>query len=386
VCELRALARHATHARARGQPLAVATIVDAAGSVYRRPGARMLVARDGAAHGVVSGGWLESELHERARLTLATGAPQVLAYDSAGEEPAFGDAPSVPGRVTVLLQRLPRARGNWLEFVRQRHDKRRTVAMATVFAAGTDGALAVGDCAVLDSVGVRHVRALPGQEAAALDAVLGDALRSGQTQVVRGFAGEGSAALVECLPPPVRLLVVGAGHDAGPVVEGARALGWEAIIVDPRPACLAPERFPEADLRLGEPEAALARFAGDARTAALVMTHDLGRDRRALAALAGVELAYLGVLGPGARTGRILAELEGAGIRLRAAERGRLYAPVGLALGAETPEEIAVAILAELVAHFRQGAVRSLRDRAEPIHPPVASRVREAPGTFERTG
>jgi xanthine/CO dehydrogenase XdhC/CoxF family maturation factor len=386
VCELRALVRHAAAARARGQSLAVATVIETSGSAYRRPGARLLVARDGAVHGVVSGGWLEPELRERARLTLATGAPQVLVYGDGADDSPWASFAGTAGRVTVLLQRLPRARGNWLEFVRQRHQKRRAVALATVFARAAGSELAVGDCAVLDSAGVRHVRALPGEDAAALESVLRESLRDARTHVVRGFAGEGSAALVEYLPPPVRLVVVGAGHDASPVVGGAQALGWETIVADPRPGCLLPERFPDSELRLGEPETALARFAGDARTAVLVMTHDLDRDRRALATVAHAELAYLGVLGPGARTGRLLGELDAAGVRLRAAERGRLYAPVGLALGAETPEEIAVAILAELVAHFRQGALRSLRGRAEPIHAPVAARVRLAPGTFDRTG
>lgn len=387
MCELRALARQVAAARADGQPLALATVVETTGAAYRRAGARLLLARDGASHGLLSGGWLETALHPHARVTLATGGAQLLQFDSrAGEDDEWAPSRGADGRVAVLLQRLPRTRGHWLEFVRQRHERRRAVALATVFRMAPGSALAVGDCAALDAAGTRHGRSLPPDATVALDAVLGETLRTARTQVVHGFAGEGSAALLEYLPPPVRLVVVGAGHDAMPVVAGASALGWDTVVVDPRPAYLTAERFPASELRLGEPDAALARFAGDTRTAALVMTHDLVRDRRTLETLARADLAYLGVLGPSTRTGRLLGELEAAGVHLHAAEHGRLYAPVGLALGAETPQEIAVAILAELVAHFRQGAMRSLRERAEPIHSPVPTRSRAAPGAYDRTG
>lgn len=380
------LALHAREVRAQGQTVAIATVVDAEGSVYRRPGARMLVRRDGATVGSVSGGCLEADLRERARVTLATGVPQVVTYDGADADAPWALGLGCNGRVTVLVQRLPRARGHWLEFVRTRHERRRALALLTMFRAAPDGSLAAGDSLAVDDCGSRHGRVPPPTHAPALEALLGEALHRRRTFVARDFAGRGSAALAEYLPPPVRLVVCGAGFDAGPVVSGARALHWETCVVDHRPAYLDAPVFDGAERRLGEPSETLAAIPGDARTAALVMGHHLERDRRALRALAGAELGYLGVLGPAARTAAMLEELTRDGVRIRAAERGRLYAPVGLALGAETAEEIAVAILAEIVGVFRGGAMQSLREHPGAIHALASGGEPRVEPTFGATG
>ncbi len=362
------LAHHAREVRAQGQTVAIATVVDATGSVYRRPGARMLVRRDGAAVGSVSGGCLEADLRERARITLATGVPQLVTYDGTEDDAPWALGLGCNGRVTVLVQRLPRARGHWLEFVRTRHERRRALALLTIFGRPPDGSLAIGDSLALDDCGSRHGRVPPAAHATALEVLLGEALHRRRTFVARDFAGPGSAALAEYLPPPVRLVVCGAGFDAGPVVSGARALQWETCVVDHRPAYLDSPAFDGAERRLGEPFETLAAIPGDACTAAIIMGHHRDRDRRALRALAGAELGYLGVLGPAARTAAMVEELARDGVRIRAADRGRLYAPVGLALGAESAEEIAVAILAEIVGVFRGGAMHSLREHASAIH------------------
>ncbi|MGH9180427.1 MAG: XdhC family protein, partial [Acidimicrobiales bacterium] len=151
--------------------------------------------------------------------------------------------------------------------------------------------------------------------------------------------------LIEVLEPPPRLVICGAGDDAIPLAELAGRLGWAVEVVDDRPARLVPGRFSGAAVAVvADPAAAAGRVAVDPATAVVVMTHHLGRDRGYVGSFLSAGAAYLGVLGPRARLERILADLGTT--RSRAGVRG----PVGLALGAEGAPEIAVAVVAEILA------------------------------------
>ncbi len=348
----------------RGRPLALATVVATAGSVYRRAGARMLIDAGGESVGSVSGGCLEADLQERARRLVVDPAPQVIEYDGLAEDGMpWGLGLGCNGRVTVVLQPLVAADAHWVRRLSAARAQRRAAALATVFA-GT--ALPAGVALAID-VPDGAADAAEAQTTTALRRELGAVLAARRSRVAHGLAGTDCAVLLEYLPPPVHLCLVGAGADAVPLAAAAQAQGWEVSVCDHRPAQLQGTRFPGAILRAGEPEVALAGLSMDARTAVVVMTHHYERDRRALAQLAAQPPAYLGMLGPRARTARILDELAAAGTALGAA-RSVLRAPVGLALGAETAEEIAVAIIAEIVACFRGGQGGALRDRDAPIH------------------
>jgi xanthine dehydrogenase accessory factor len=349
----------------RGRPLALATVVATSGSVYRRAGARMLIEPGGESIGSVSGGCLEADLQERA-LRLATNpAPQVVEYDGlAADGMPWGLGLGCNGRVAVVLQPLQPQDRAWVELLCAARRARRPAALATVFGGA---ALQPGAVLAVDAQGAvaraAGVSALDG----ALQSELRGMLAAGRTHIVRQVGAADCSVLLEYLPPAIQLWIIGAGPDAGPLVAAACAQGWNVIVSDHRAAQLTPQRLAGATLQLGEAEATLPRLRVDARTAIVIMTHNYERDRRALAVLAPTAPAYLGVLGPQARTQRLLQELAAAGVRLEAA-RGALHAPVGLALGAETPEEIAVAIVAEIIARFRGGHGGSLRDRREPIH------------------
>ena len=354
---------------ASGRPLALATVVATAGSVYRRAGARMLIEPGGEVIGSVSGGCLEADLQERALRFASDPRAQVIEYDGFAEDGMpWGLGLGCNGRVTVVLQPLTAEHASWLRHLCAARARRAGAALATVFA-GT--ALPAGVAqALVERDGGADAGATPAAGTAfgvALQRELGAALRARQTRIARGIAATDCAVLLEYLPPPVRLCLIGAGPDAEPLAAAGLAQGWQVIVCDHRPALLQPTRFAGALLRPGEAEVALADLGMDARTAVVIMTHHYERDRRALAALAQQPPAYLGMLGPRARTGRILDELASAGTPLAAA-RAALHAPVGLALGAETAEEIAVAIVAEIIACFRGGPGGALRDRDAPIH------------------
>ena len=181
---------------------------------------------------------------------------------------------------------------------------------------------------------------------------------------VRALA-DGVRAFVEVLDPPLRLVVCGAGHDAIPLVRAASVLGWHVTVVDDRPAFLTRARFPEAAgfVPVEDPEVAAKAAAVDERTFAVVMTHNFLRDKDYLRALLGSPAAYIGMLGPAARTERLLMELREEGFEIAETDRRRIHGPAGLDLGGEGPEEIAQAIIAEIVAVKRPRAGGFLRDR-----------------------
>jgi xanthine dehydrogenase accessory factor len=172
------------------------------------------------------------------------------------------------------------------------------------------------------------------------------------------------------LEPPVRLVICGAGHDAIPLVRGAAVLGWNAVVADDREAFLTAERFPEAAgfVHVEAPEDAAKAAAVDGRTFVVVMTHNFLRDKAYLRTMLTSPAAYVGMLGPAARTERLLAELADEGVEVTPERRTRIHGPAGLDLGSEGPEEIAQSILAEIVAvrHGRGGGF--LKERPGPIH------------------
>ncbi|MDQ2854400.1 MAG: XdhC family protein, partial [Chloroflexota bacterium] len=174
---------------------------------------------------------------------------------------------------------------------------------------------------------------------------------------------DGERLYYEPLVPPLRLLVGGAGHDAIPLVRQAAELGWQVLVVDVRKALLTSERFPGAgEFASPDPEAAGDALAADERTAAILMSHNYLRDIAYLRSFLDRPLAYLGVLGPRGRTEQMLAQLG------RPEAMDRLHAPAGLDIGAEGPEEVAHAIIGEILAVARRRQGGPLRDRRAPIH------------------
>jgi xanthine dehydrogenase accessory factor len=185
----------------------------------------------------------------------------------------------------------------------------------------------------------------------------------------------------EIVEPPPRLAIFGGGYDAVPVVALARAVGARVVVVDARPGYATRTRFPAADrLMVAQPQAAVGALGLDASSLAVVMNHHYRQDLAALQALLPTPIPYLGVLGPKHRTERLLADLAAKGVTASTAQLARLYSPVGLDLGAETPEEVALAIVAEMkavLAGRRGGPARersgSLHEHADPMPSPVGS-------------
>jgi xanthine dehydrogenase accessory factor len=326
---------------ARGEPIALATVVATDGSTYRKAGTQMLIAPAEGPLGLLSGGCLEADLVEHARAVVASGGPRFAEYDMRGEDDRlFGIGSGCEGSMRILIQRVGAAEG-WQPLA----------AMAACIDAGLRDALALivggeatgrawwrggGDAPWPEPATVRDAR-----ESAAAGAVV--------AQVSFTAGGSDALAVAIPLPPPPRLVLCGAGSDARPLAQHAVALGFAVTVCDHRPALLDARRFPHCRLSC-QPAAAfgsLALLAGC--DAAVVMSHHLDADLAYLEALAGhATIGYVGLLGPAPRRDRLLSSLGARAGRLA----GRLRAPVGLDIGARTPEAIALAVAGELHAWF----------------------------------
>jgi len=316
----------------------MATLVATAGSTYRKPGARMLIMADGSFFGLLSGGCLEADLGLHAREVMTSGRARAVEYDMRGpDDVLFGIGAGCEGAMRVLLEpvgpdtpaaaalagagRATRA-GEAASLVMV-HDSR-AVALGTYDAATLSGAV-------------------PAETAAALRAAAGRAVQD-CASLQLDFPGGGGAgrAFVQFLAPPPHLLICGAGPDAQPVAAAALGLGWRVTVVDHRPAYAVAQRFPGAQVRCADAGGPLP-----ASHAAVVMSHHLASDVAYLRVLADSGSPdYVGLLGPPARRRRIGEELGAAAEGLRSRIRG----PVGIDIGAVTPEGIALSIVAQIHA------------------------------------
>lgn len=348
-----------------GAPAVLATVVRVEGSAYRRPGARMLRLDDGRLVGLLSGGCLEADLAERGREVAASGTATLASYDARHDaDLVFGLGSGCNGRIDVWIEPLPEtSEGGHLAFLGRTIAAGETAFVATVLAPPRLAGRRLWWSESGTASGTVSDPAL----AARLHAAILAQRPSRRHQTVMVEDGPAPLELlVERIRPFPRLAVFGGGPDARPVARLALELGFDVTVVDHRPAFVRPERFPGARVLLAEAGSAPAGLGR--LDAALVMSHHFGHDRDTLGRLLAAPPRYLGVLGPRARTARLLHELAKEGIVPDAATRPRLFAPVGLDLGAETPEEIALSILAEIQAVLAGRHGGSLRDRAAPIH------------------
>ena len=352
---------------AKGERMALATIVAVRGSTYRRPGARLLVPEEGAQVGNISGGCLEGDVADMARVVMDEGRARLAGWDlTADDDAVWGLGLGCNGAIEVFIEPAERA-AEVAGALRMALEDERPICVVTVVES-TDPEVAPGARIVVSLEGdPSGTVGTPAADAAALAAAL-EQLEAERSEV-RTLA-DGVRAFVEVLEPPVRLLICGAGHDAIPLVRGASVLGWNAVVADDREALLTRDRYPEAAgfVHVEAPEDAAKAAAVDERTFVVVMTHNFLRDKAYLRTMLTSPAAYVGMLGPAARSERLLAELADEGVEVTPERRARIHGPAGLDLGSEGPEEIAQSILAEIVAVRRGRDGGFLKERPGPIH------------------
>ncbi|WP_446831428.1 XdhC family protein [Candidatus Foliamicus sp.] len=310
--------------RAANDRLVLGTVYQTAGSTYSKAGSRVLIDGQGNYQGLVSGGCLEGDLAEHAAAVLTSGEPRSVCYDMRGEhDELFGTGVGCEGMLKVLLQPLSGdGTEPWAPLTR----------MSDLAMSGK-----AARCAVV----------VEGSEQLIGRTTFGDEVPAELAPGLHRLHDPDRQLLVHVLHPVPRLLVLGAGVDAAPVVDFAERLGWRVTVCDHRPSYL--ER---GDLGAAEqvievrPEQLAERVNLGGWSACVVMSHNLAADRSYLAALANQRIPWVGVLGPKARRKRLLEDLgEGAGDL-----REKLRGPVGLDIGASDPASIALSIMAELTA------------------------------------
>jgi xanthine dehydrogenase accessory factor len=351
--------------RAAGRALALGMLVHTAGSTYRKPGALMLIAANGDYSGLLSGGCLESDLREHARTVILSGEPRAVHYDlRAPDELLWGLGLGCEGAMHILLLRAG-PENDWQPLAHLAGALAAHAATAIGVVTESERAdLPVGTLALPSDA--QPQRATPALTTSAVHAALAQCAADGQIGWVEGQSPSWRLFVVPLSLPP-RILVLGAGPDAAPLVDFAARLNWKVTLVDHRPAYAVAAHFPSAErVILARPDALsqaldLAHFS-----AAVVMSHHLPSDLAYLRALAESTIPYVGLLGPAVRREKLLAELGSGAHSLRT----RLHAPVGLPLGGRTPESIALAIVAELHAFVHRPATPSEHgDGSEPGYP-----------------
>jgi xanthine dehydrogenase accessory factor len=306
-----------------GEQFALATLVRATGSSYRRPGAHMLICEDGATIGSLSGGCLEEEVALRARDVVKTGELALMSFDT---RKRFG----CNGKIEIFIERV--AESFFVELA-QHLDVRRGCVAVTTFE---------GDSDVLGS------------------RVLKSSLEGGAPATPSIVRSRGSSTLhlpdgvfARQIHPPIQLLICGDGPDSTPLRLLAELLGWIPI------------EIPDVNSLTIQP---------DDWTAAIVKSHNYGRDFSALQRLLPLNLPYVGLIGPRKRRDQLLNDLLDVGVAINAG----FFAPAGIDLGAESPEEIALAIVSEIQRVFAGGTGESLRERKSSIHVPKESNQRNS--------
>ncbi|MGB0714508.1 MAG: XdhC family protein [Phycisphaerae bacterium] len=349
----------------------LATVVDVAGSSYRRPGARMLILPGGGHIGSISGGCLERDLCRTAPVIAGEG-PTLISFDTRSERVELAPRYNTgcAGVVYVLVERVTEGMPCPTRPMRDVLSTGRSKVLGTVYR--SDG---------MDRfpLGLR----VPGDELAALHDDLHHVCESvgasGVPVCCHLTDGEASARVfMEKLAAPKSLWIFGSGDDAMPLSRIARELGWTVSVIDDRPVNLTHARFEGAHRLVASPIGSASRLVEPSSdVAAVVMTHSLPKDVELVPWLLASTVSYVGLLGPKVRTGRLMAQLAASGRLPDESALSKLRSPIGLDIGADSAAQIAVAIVAEIVAseHERRGG--HLHDRSDPIHAPVAHRLIE---------
>ncbi len=341
---------------ARDPHLALATVVRTAGSTPRPTGARLLVDRDGRMAGSVSGGCLEAAVIGEAQSTLAGEAPPRLLHYGISDEMGWEVGLACGGSVDIFVEDL-----RWdgsdavLQAVRDAVRAERAVALLTV----VDGDGAGARAAITENRGMAGTLGSPGRDAAVEDAV--------QRRFASGLAGveeiDGVSVFIDPIVPAPQLAIIGAVHIAIALTAMAKAAGYRVSVIDPRTAFLTTERLPGADRLIARwPDDALPDLELGPRDAAVCLAHDPKFEDPALTWLLRSRTGYVGAIGSRTTHGKRVARLREAGFDDTAI--ARVHSPVGLDIGAATPEEIAVSILAEVVAVRRGRDSRTVAGKA----------------------
>lgn len=349
----------------------MATVVRVKGSAYRREGAKMLIDDQGTMTGIISGGCLEPDIAEAAK-TVMTHEQPLIRHLNLDEDDVWGLGIGCGGTIDVYIESIKASPllDAWVSAVKQ--EQVTVVATAIEVSAGSE--LEVGARLLVPETG----SPLGTLGSTSLDHAVIEAARQklnqpdprSETRRFNLLGSEYADVFLDVNVPLPELVIFGAGHDAIPLVEFAVRLGYNVTVVDARPAFATTERFPGATVIVAHPDELAQQVRLGPRSYVVIMNHHLVRDRAALRFALESAAPYIGLLGPRPRYLRLLDELRREGFEPAEESLARLHSPVGLDIGAESPEEVAVSILGEVLASRKGHGGGFLRNRQGAVHAP----------------
>ena len=360
--EIRQIIRLYDQLKEEEVPAALAIVVEVEQSSYRRVGARLLVAEDGRFTGGISGGCLEGDALRRARRAILVKTPTFHVYDTLdGEDEAIGIGLGCNGRIKVLFLPIDyHDPSNELEVLRLVIPTREPRLFARLLA-GHHNSPPPAYLYALDQL--EQLADYLGVRTNILTHLADQYLQASRTKVAKitNAAGRQTPVLFEIVQPEIHLVVTGTNYDIPAALAAARHLGWRTTVVGPR------RKFTAAIASLADQlvdYAEVGNIAIDPATAVALMSHDFDWDRRMVEHFLPLQPRYLGMLGPRKRVESMATELP----KLNLLDFPNLYSPIGLDIGAETPEEIAASLVSEVIMVFRNRTGKALRERTGSIH------------------
>lgn len=347
-----------------GLKTALASVVQVEGSSYRRPGARMLICENGQLTGAISGGCLEGDALRKALSAIHQQENRLVSYDSTDEDDAkFGVQLGCNGIVHILFEPIFKDDHlNPIILLKAAIGRRANCVIATLFS--LDDKNQPGSVMMFREKD--YLEKVTEQVSGSIKNDAFDVLKLKmsrfETYVIEGQNFE---AFLEFISPPIQVIIAGAGNDVQPLVEIASVLGWQITVADGRQTHATLQRFPKADgILVAKADALLNEIEIDDRTAIVLMSHNYNYDLALLDGLLKIKTPYIGILGPKKKLLRMFDELQ--------IEKNRnldhVHGPVGLDIGAETAEEIAISIVSEIKAVFAERSGKTLKDKNAPIH------------------
>ena len=351
----------------------LATVIDVEGSAYRRPGAKMVI-EDGESAGSVTAGCLEEEVRTLAADVRAAGEPRVETFDLTGDDGTWGLGMGCNGIITILLEPVDESHRPVVERVADGEDTGVMTVVDGDRPRGERGYYTPEDGFAGD---------LPEWLSAELAEPTAALLDRGEADTLRVDRDEGSVEVFgDGIEAPPHLVVFGSGPDVGPVVDLAKRAEFRVTVVGFRGAQATADQFPAADaVRASSPANVEDAVDFDADTYAVVMTHNFVDDRLVLEALLDTPVPYIGLMGPEERFEELLDVFADEGVTLPEDAFDRLYTPIGLDLGGDSPYRIAYSIVGELLAVANDRTPQHLSEREGPIH----DRITADPETANRT-
>lgn len=353
----------------RNKKTALATVVKVDGSAYRRPGARMLVTEDGELTGAISGGCLEGDALRKAQSVIFQQKSMLVTYDTTDEDDQkFGVGLGCNGIIQVLIEPiLPDDSDNPIELLKKALADRTIALLVTVFSLKKSREEQIGTKLLYkNDIEAGKDARIPENLKEAIQIEYRELLKKGSNLIKWYPEKDELYVFYEVIKAPLRLLLFGAGNDTIPLAKMANLLGWELWLIDGRKNHATSGRFPTANnILVGPADEVIHKLEWDELTVALLMTHNFEYEVVILSKLTEYPLPYIGILGPRKKTMKLLERLKNLGIQVNSTN---IFGPMGLDLGAEGSEEIALSVLSEIKTVLSKKSIMHLRDKSGPIH------------------